>query len=56
MKIKVQAIGDISEKSLATADGSRKGKTAVLHSTDKAIREHSPCQENHCRHQHCHGP
>lgn len=30
MKIKVRAISDISEKSQATADGSRKGKTAVV--------------------------
>lgn len=54
MEIKVQAIGDISENSQAAADGGRKGKTAVLQGTDKAIRECSPCQENHCRHQHCH--
>lgn len=56
MEIKVQAIGDISENSQATADGSRKGVTAVLQGTDKAVRERSPCQENHCRHQNCYDP
>jgi len=56
VEIKVEAIGAISEKSQATADGSRNGKTAVLRGTDKAIRERNPYQENHRRHQHFHGP
>lgn len=56
VEIKVQATGDTAEKSQAAADGSRKGRTAVLRGTDKAGGEHGPCWGSHCRHQPCRPP